>query len=96
MTHARWASDDAVRPDRQPWDLVVVGGGTAGLVAAQTAAGLGASVLMLERERTGGDCLWTGCVPSKALLAAAHCAADARIAGRYGYTWVTCRSTSLQ
>ncbi len=84
MTHARWVSDDAMRPDRQPWDLVVVGGGTAGLVAAQTAAGLGASVLMLERERTGGDCLWTGCVPSKALLAAAHCAADARTAGRYG------------
>lgn len=60
------------------WDLLVVGGGTAGIVAAQTAAGLGASVLLVERGRTGGDCLWTGCVPSKALLAAASAAAAAR------------------
>lgn len=80
----QWSSDDVMRPDRQPWDLLVIGGGTAGLVAAQTAARLGASVLMIERERTGGDCLWTGCVPSKALLAAAHAAADARDAARYG------------
>jgi len=53
------------------WDLLVVGGGTAGLVGAWTAASLGASVLMVERDRPGGDCLWTGCVPSKALIAAA-------------------------
>lgn len=66
------------------WDLLVVGGGTAGLVAAKTAAGFGAEVLLVERDRTGGDCLWTGCVPSKALLAAAHAAADARAAARYG------------
>ncbi len=66
------------------WDLVVLGGGTAGIVAAKTAAGLGARVLLVERERTGGDCLWTGCVPSKALLAAAHTAASARSAGRFG------------
>jgi pyruvate/2-oxoglutarate dehydrogenase complex dihydrolipoamide dehydrogenase (E3) component len=62
----------------------VIGGGTAGIVAARTAAGFGASVLLVERARTGGDCLWTGCVPSKALLAAAHTAADARAAARYG------------
>ena len=60
------------------WDLAVVGGGTAGIVAARTAAGFGARVLLVERSRTGGDCLWTGCVPSKALLAAAHRVADAR------------------
>ncbi len=66
------------------WDLLVVGGGSAGLVGARTAASLGASVLLVERERTGGDCLWTGCVPSKALLAAASAAADARDAGRLG------------
>ncbi|GGL89125.1 dihydrolipoyl dehydrogenase family protein [Nakamurella endophytica] len=65
-------------------DLLVVGGGTAGLVAARTAARLGASVLLVERVRTGGECLWTGCVPSKALLAAAHAAADARAAARLG------------
>ncbi len=66
------------------WDLLVVGGGTAGLVGARTAASFGASVLMVERDRPGGDCLWTGCVPSKALLAAAAAAADARSAARLG------------
>ena len=53
-------------------DLLVVGAGSAGLVAAKTAARLGASVVVVEKARPGGDCLWTGCVPSKALLAAAH------------------------
>lgn len=66
------------------WDLLVVGGGTAGIVAAKTAASLGARVLLVERHRTGGDCLWTGCVPSKALLAVADAAAGARTAGRFG------------
>jgi pyruvate/2-oxoglutarate dehydrogenase complex dihydrolipoamide dehydrogenase (E3) component len=68
------------------WDLLVLGGGTAGIVAAKTAARLGARVLLVERDRTGGDCLWTGCVPSKALLAAAEAAAGARRAGRFGVT----------
>ena len=66
------------------WDLLVVGGGSAGLVGARTAASFGASVLLVERDRPGGDCLWTGCVPSKALLAAAGAAAGARRAGRLG------------
>lgn len=66
------------------WDLLVLGGGTAGLVAAKTAARLGARTLMVEEHRTGGDCLWTGCVPSKALLAAADVAATARDGARYG------------
>ncbi|GAB3259296.1 dihydrolipoyl dehydrogenase family protein [Arthrobacter pigmenti] len=52
-------------------DLLVIGGGTAGIVGSQTAAGFGASTILVERARTGGDCLWTGCVPSKAILAAA-------------------------
>lgn len=68
----------------EPWDLLVLGGGTAGLVGAKTAARLGARVLLVERARTGGDCLWTGCVPSKSLLAAASAAAGARTAGRLG------------
>ncbi len=68
----------------EPWDLLVVGGGTAGIVGAKTAARLGARVLLVERERTGGDCLWTGCVPSKALLAAAGVAAGARTGHRFG------------
>ena len=83
-TAAEWPSDDLTPPDGQAWDLLVVGGGTAGLVAAKTAAGFGASVLMVERDRIGGDCLWTGCVPSKALLSAAHAARDARTASRFG------------
>jgi len=66
--------------DGQIWDLVVIGGGTAGIVGAKTAARLGASVLMIERGRLGGDCLWTGCVPSKSLLASAEAAASARYA----------------
>ncbi len=69
-----------------PWDLLVIGGGTAGIVGAKTAARLGARVLLVERERTGGDCLWTGCVPSKALLAAADVAATARDGARFGVT----------
>ncbi len=54
------------------YDLVVLGGGPAGLVAASGAAGLGARVALVERSLLGGDCLNSGCVPSKALLAAAR------------------------
>ncbi len=66
------------------FDLVVVGGGTAGLVAAIGAAGVGARVALVEQHRPGGDCLWTGCVPSKSLIAAADAAHAARTAGRLG------------
>ncbi len=67
-----------------PVDLMIVGGGTAGIVAAKTAAGLGARVVLVERDRTGGDCLWTGCVPSKALIAAARAAHVMRSCDRFG------------
>lgn len=69
------------------WDLVVLGGGTAGIVASKTAAGLGARVLLIEREKTGGDCLWTGCVPSKSILAAAHAASIALTSTNLGVTF---------
>lgn len=69
-------------PDSKTWDLVVIGGGSAGLVASKTAAGFGAQVLLVERGRLGGDCLWTGCVPSKALIGYAH---DVAAAGRVGH-----------
>ncbi len=59
------------------YNLVVVGGGTAGLVCAAGAAGLGARVALVERGLLGGDCLNTGCVPSKSLLASARAAAIA-------------------
>lgn len=65
-------------------DLVVIGGGAAGIVAAKTAAGFGAKVVLVERDRTGGDCLWTGCVPSKALIAAAATAAAVRRGSAFG------------
>lgn len=65
-------------------DLLVIGAGTAGLVAAKTAAGFGARTLLVEAHRMGGDCLWTGCVPSKSLIAAAETAARARDGHRLG------------
>ena len=60
------------------YNLVVIGGGPAGLVAALGAAGLGAKVALVEKGLLGGDCLVHGCVPSKALLRSAHVAAGAR------------------
>ena len=70
---SRVKPEDWVNPvPRGRYNLVVVGGGTAGLVAAAGAAGLGAKVALVERHRLGGDCLNTGCVPSKVLLAEAR------------------------
>ena len=66
------------------YNLVVVGAGTAGLVSAVGAAGLGAKVAIVERRLMGGDCLNYGCVPSKALLRAARAAADVRSSGEFG------------
>ena len=66
------------------YDLVVVGGGTAGLVASAGAAGIGARLALVERHRLGGECLWTGCVSSKALIAAARALHDVRCASRFG------------
>ncbi|MFN3189370.1 MAG: mercuric reductase [Aureliella sp.] len=62
----------------QPYHLVVIGAGTAGLVTAAGAAGLGARVALIERELMGGDCLNVGCVPSKGILHAARVAATVR------------------
>jgi pyruvate/2-oxoglutarate dehydrogenase complex dihydrolipoamide dehydrogenase (E3) component len=66
------------------YDLVVLGGGTGGLVSSLIAAGAGARVALVERDRTGGDCLWTGCVPSKSLIAAAGLAHRMRNADAVG------------
>ena len=81
MTDPAWTSDPLTPRRGREWDLVIIGGGTAGIVAARTAAGFGCSVLLVERDRPGGDCLWTGCVPSKSMLSAAHSVADMRSAG---------------
>ena len=64
------------------YNMVVIGAGTAGLVTAAGAAGLGAKVALIERHLLGGDCLNAGCVPSKALLAAAHAAHATRHGAR--------------
>jgi pyruvate/2-oxoglutarate dehydrogenase complex dihydrolipoamide dehydrogenase (E3) component len=66
------------------YNLVVVGAGTAGLVSAVGAAGLGARVAVVERHHMGGDCLNVGCVPSKGVLRASRAAAAVREAGAYG------------
>ncbi len=74
----------AAVPARDRYDLVIVGMGTAGLLAAQLATTLGVRVAAVERGRLGGDCLWTGCVPSKSLLASAKAAQTMRHADRLG------------
>lgn len=66
------------------YDLVIIGGGSAGLTAADFAAKLGARVAILEKHKIGGDCTWTGCVPSKTLLSVAKLAQGARLAGQVG------------
>lgn len=68
------------------YNLVVIGGGTAGLVTAAGAAGLGAKVALIERASLGGDCLNFGCVPSKAILRSARVAAELREASELGWT----------
>lgn len=71
-------------PEETEYDLVAIGGGTAGLVTAAGAAALGARTALVERDRLGGECLWTGCVPSKALIGSARLAAALRRADRFG------------
>lgn len=66
------------------YHLVVIGAGTAGLVTAAGAAGMGAKVALIERNLMGGDCLNVGCVPSKALISAARAAARVQDAGSFG------------
>lgn len=68
----------------QEYDFAVIGAGAAGLIAADFAVKLGARVVMLEKDRIGGDCTWTGCVPSKALLKVAKVAHNVRSSAQYG------------
>ncbi len=76
---------DWVNPEPQGrYNLVVLGAGTAGLVSAIGAAGLGARVAIVERHLMGGDCLNVGCVPSKGVLRASRAAAAVRDAASYG------------
>ena len=66
------------------YNLVVIGAGTAGLVTAAGAAGLGAKVALIERSLMGGDCLNVGCVPSKGVISAARVSATVKNAREFG------------
>src|SRR5229473_1513899 len=72
------------------YDLVVLGAGAGGLTAARFAAQLGARVALVERDRIGGDCTWTGCVPSKSLIRVAKAAHEIRRASRFGIGGGSC------
>lgn len=67
------------------YDLIVIGGGSAGLVAAGGAASLGARVALIEKNALGGDCLYTGCVPSKTLIKSARFAHQLKRAADFGF-----------
>ena len=77
----------------ESFDVVVIGGGTGGLVTASGCARLGRKVALIERESLGGDCLWTGCVPTKALVASARLAHHMRNAEAWGLERVEPRVT---
>lgn len=76
---------DWINPEPAPcYNLVVIGGGTAGLISAAGAAGLGAKVALIERHLLGGDCLNVGCVPSKGLISASRALHHARESAEFG------------
>ena len=78
---------DWVNPEPAPcYNLVVIGGGTAGLISAAGAAGLGAKVALIERHLMGGDCLNVGCVPSKGVISASRAIHHARNSAQFGVT----------
>jgi pyruvate/2-oxoglutarate dehydrogenase complex dihydrolipoamide dehydrogenase (E3) component/uncharacterized membrane protein YdjX (TVP38/TMEM64 family) len=72
------------KPERFERDMVVIGGGSAGLVSAYIASAVKAKVTLIEKGAMGGDCLNTGCVPSKALIRSAKFLAQAKRSERYG------------
>jgi len=87
---SRWQTYKLYRPFKKPKqfdnNLIVIGGGSAGLVSAYIAAAVNAKVTLIERDKMGGDCLNTGCVPSKALLRSAGVNASFQRAADFGLT----------
>ena len=84
ISTARRVSRGVAAAEEPEFDVVVIGGGAAGLTAAGIVASLGAKTLLVEGDKLGGDCTWTGCIPSKTLLKAAKVAHEQRHASRYG------------
>ena len=82
---ARRVLSGYARPDRFDTNLVVIGAGSGGLVASYIAAAVKAKVILIEKHKMGGDCLNTGCVPSKALIRSARFLAQIRRAREYGF-----------
>ncbi len=78
------------------YDLIIIGMGSAGMVAAEFASKLPIKVAVAERDRPGGDCLWTGCVPSKALLASAKAAHTIAHADAYGLEALAARTDTAR
>lgn len=89
----RWKRYRILKPYKKPksfdYNLVVIGAGSAGLVASYIAAAAKAKVLLIEKHKMGGDCLNTGCVPSKALIKSAHVARLMQRHGDFGFKTVT-------
>ena len=90
------------RPKRFDANLLVIGAGSAGLVSAYIAATVKAKVMLIEKAQMGGECLNTGCVPSKALIRAAKSVVDIERAGQFGVdggaptrAWGAARSSNL-
>lgn len=75
------------------YDVVILGGGTGGYVAAIRAAQLGLKTAVVEKEKLGGTCLHKGCIPSKALLRSAEVYRTAREADQSGWKRLACPST---
>ena len=71
---------------KEQYDLTIIGGGSGGLISGRLAVSLGARVLLIEKERLGGDCLRYGCVPSKSLIHVARMLRQARETARLGLT----------
>ncbi len=84
LIHRQRALSGYRKPSRFDANLIVIGGGSAGLVTAYIAAAVKARVVLIEKSKMGGDCLNTGCVPSKALIRSARLAAEIADSSRYG------------
>ena len=85
LVNARRIYRPFTRPRRYDYNLIVIGGGAAGLVSSYIGATVKAKTLLIEQHKMGGDCLNTGCVPSKALIKSAQIAALAKQADKYGF-----------